>query len=181
AKDHGIGMVYQHFTLVPNMSVAENLVLSRGDAKAIIDWKKEKQDLRAFLRTTPFFIPLDAPVRTLAAGQKQKLELVKQLYLKNKVLFLDEPTSVLTPQEADEVLTVIKNLTLRGDLTVLMITHKFREVMKFADEVTVLRNGKFAGAGLVKDLTPTQMSAMMIGSETTRTAARGDRERGEPL
>jgi ABC-type uncharacterized transport system ATPase subunit len=181
AQALGIGMVYQHFTLVPNMTVAENLVLSRGNVSMRIDWTKEKADLRAFLRTTPFFIPLDAPVRTLAAGQKQKLEIVKQLYLKNKVLFLDEPTSVLTPQEADEVLTVIKNLTLEGGLTVLMITHKFREVMKFADEVTVLRNGKLAGGGAVKDLTPAQMSSMMIGSEQTRTAARGDRARGEPL
>lgn len=181
AQALGIGMVYQHFTLVPNMTVAENLVLSRGNVPMKIDWKKEKEQLRAFLRTTPFFIPVDAPVRTLAAGQKQKLEIVKQLYLKNKVLFLDEPTSVLTPQEADEVLSVIKHLTKKGELTVLMITHKFREVMKFADEVTVLRNGKFAGTGLVKDLTPAQMSAMMIGSEQTRTAARSRKERGQPL
>ena len=72
-------------------------------------------------------------------------------------------------------------MTRAGELTVLMITHKFREVMKFADEVTVLRTGKFAGKGLVKDLTPADMSAMMIGSETTRTAARGDKPRGEPL
>jgi ABC-type uncharacterized transport system ATPase subunit len=181
AQALGIGMVYQHFTLVPNMTVAENLVLSRGNIPMHIDWKKEKADLRAFMRTTPFFIPIDAPVRSLAAGQKQKLEICKQLYLQNRVLFLDEPTSVLTPQEADEVLTMIKALTVKGDLTVLMITHKFREVMKFADEVTVLRNGKFAGAGLVKDLTPAQMSAMMIGSETTRTAARGAKARGDSL
>ena len=178
AQALGIGMVYQHFTLVPNMTVMENMVLSRGEIPMRIDWKKEREELRAFLRTTPFFIPVDAPVRTLAAGQKQKLEIVKQLYLKNKVLFLDEPTSVLTPQEADEVLTVIKDLTVKGGLTVLMITHKFREVMKFADEVTVLRNGKLVGAGLVKDLTPAQMSAMMIGSEQTRTAARGEKARG---
>ncbi|MEZ0266243.1 MAG: ABC transporter ATP-binding protein [Phycisphaerae bacterium] len=181
AQALGIGMVYQHFTLVPNMTVAENMVLSRGDIPARIDWKKEREELRAFLRTTPFFIPVDAPVRTLAAGQKQKLEIVKQLYLKNKVLFLDEPTSVLTPQEADEVLTVIKELTIKGELTVLMITHKFREVMKFADEVTVLRNGKLVGAGHVKDLTPAQMSSMMIGNEQTRTAARGAGAPGEPL
>jgi simple sugar transport system ATP-binding protein len=181
AQALGIGMVYQHFTLVPNMTVAENLVLSRGNVPMRIDWKKEKAELRAFLKTTPFFIPVDAPVRTLAAGQKQKLEIVKQLYLKNKVLFLDEPTSVLTPQEADEVLTVIKNLTLKKELTVLMITHKFREVMKFADDVTVLRNGRFAGAGSVGQLTPAEMSAMMIGSETTRTAARADNPRGKPF
>ncbi|MDB5293166.1 MAG: putative transporter [Phycisphaerales bacterium] len=177
----GIGMVYQHFTLVPNMTVAENLVLSRGTVPAIIDWKKEYEDLRAFMRTTPFFIPIGAKVSSLAAGQKQKLEICKQLYLKNKVLFLDEPTSVLTPAEADELLSMLKERTKAGDLTVLMITHKFREVMKFADEVTVLRTGKFAGKGLVKELTPTDMSGMMIGSETTRTAARDTKPRGEPL
>ena len=177
----GIGMVYQHFTLVPNMTVAENLVLSRGQVPAVIDWKKEYEDLRAFMRTTPFFIPIGAKVSSLAAGQKQKLEICKQLYLKNKVLFLDEPTSVLTPAEADELLTMLKQRTSAGDLTVLMITHKFREVMKFADEVTVLRTGRFAGKGLVKDLTPSDMSAMMIGSETTRTAAREQKPRGEAL
>jgi simple sugar transport system ATP-binding protein len=182
AREHGIGMVYQHFTLVPNMTVAENLVLSRGDAGMVIDWAKEKAELRAFLRTTPFFIPIDAPVRSLAAGQKQKLEIVKQLYLRNKVLFLDEPTSVLTPQEADEVLGVIKDMTRSGKLTALMITHKFREVMKFADEVTVLRNGRFAGGGKVKDLTPSKMADMMIGSEQIgRVADREKRDRGEPL
>jgi simple sugar transport system ATP-binding protein len=174
----GIGMVYQHFTLVPNMTVAENLVLSRGQVPAVVNWKEEHANLRAFMKTTPFFIPIEATVRSLAAGQKQKLEICKQLYLKNKVLFLDEPTSVLTPSEADELLTMLKERTTSGDLTVLMITHKFREVMKFADEVTVLRTGKFAGKGLVKDLTPTDMSAMMIGSETTRTAARDMKPRG---
>jgi ABC-type uncharacterized transport system ATPase subunit len=176
----GIGMVYQHFTLVPNMTVAENLVLSRGKVPAIIDWKREYEDLRAFMRTTPFFIPVGAKVSSLAAGQKQKLEICKQLYLNNKVLFLDEPTSVLTPAEADELLGMLKERTKSGELTVLMITHKFREVMKFADEVTVLRTGRLAGSGLVKDLSPSDMSAMMIGSETTRTAARGDAARGEP-
>jgi simple sugar transport system ATP-binding protein len=177
----GIGMVYQHFTLVPNMTVAENLVLSRGKVPAVINWKKEYEDLRAFMRTTPFFIPIGAKVSSLAAGQKQKLEICKQLYLKNKVLFLDEPTSVLTPAEADELLSMLKERTVSGDLTVLMITHKFREVMKFADEVTVLRTGRLAGKGMVNELMPADMSAMMIGSETTRTAARGDNPRGEPL
>ena len=177
----GIGMVYQHFTLVPNMTVAENLVLSRGKVPAVIDWKKEYEQLRAFMRTTPFFIPIGAKVSSLAAGQKQKLEICKQLYLKNKVLFLDEPTSVLTPAEADELLSMLKLRTQSGELTVLMITHKFREVMKFADEVTVLRTGRLAGKGLVKDLTPADMSAMMIGSETTRTAARADNARGAAL
>src|SRR4051812_788960 len=174
----GIGMVYQHFTLVGNMTVAENLVLSRGTVPFTINWEKEKTELRAFLKTTPFFIPLDSPVNALAAGQKQKLEIVKQLYLKNKVLFLDEPTSVLTPQEADEVLTMLKKMTEAGDLSVLIITHKFSQVMKYADDFTVLRTGKLVGQGRVKDFTPAQMAEMMIGNQTTATIA--SRTNGHP-
>jgi simple sugar transport system ATP-binding protein len=174
----GIGMVYQHFTLVGNMTVAENLVLSRGAIPFTIDWEKEKKELRAFLQTTPFFIPLDSPVNALAAGQKQKLEIVKQLYLKNKVLFLDEPTSVLTPQEADEVLSMLKKKTEAGDLSVLIITHKFSHVVKFADDFTVLRTGKLVGSGRVADFTPAQMAEMMIGNQATATIA--SRTNGHP-
>jgi general nucleoside transport system ATP-binding protein len=183
ARQHGIGMVYQHFTLVPNMTVAENLVLSRGDVSMIIDWKEEYAKLRAFMRTTPFFIPIDRPVRALSAGEKQKLEICKQLYLQNKILFLDEPTSVLTPQEADEVLTLVKNLAVSGELSVLTITHKFREVMKFADDITVLRTGKPAGEGSVSSLTPSMMAEMMIGpGKTIRKATRtaSAEEKGDP-
>jgi ABC-type uncharacterized transport system ATPase subunit len=171
ARQHGIGMVYQHFTLVPNMTVAENLILSRDDVPAIINWKSQIDELREFMKTTPFFIPLEAPVRTLAAGQKQKLEICKQLYLKTRIMILDEPTSVLTPQEADEVLGMVHGLTREKKISVLIITHKFREVMAFADECTILRQGKFAGAGQVNDMTPAQMAEMMIGSETTAKLA----------
>jgi simple sugar transport system ATP-binding protein len=182
AHNLGIGMVYQHFTLVPNMTVAENLVLSRGNLPAIINWEKEYEELRAFMRTTPFFILISRTVRSLSAGEKQKLEICKQLYLKNKVLFLDEPTSVLTPQEADEVLSMIKSRVADGGLSVLMITHKFREVTRYADDITVLRSGKFAGSGKVSELNPTQMAEMMIGPDKTiRKAARSESDRGRPL
>ncbi len=177
----GIGMVYQHFTLVPNMTVAENFVLARGKIPARVNWKDEHEKLLAFMRTTPFRFPISVPVRTLAAGQKQKVEICKQLYLKNRILFLDEPTSVLTPAEADELLGMLKQRTRAGDLTVLMITHKFREVMKFADEVTILRSGRFAGKGKVSELTASQMSQMMVGSDTARTASRGSRAAGAAI
>lgn len=167
----GIGMVYQHFTLVGNMTVAENLVLSRGKIPFAINWDKEITELRAFLKTTPFFIPLGAKVNDLAAGQKQKLEIVKQIYLKNKVLFLDEPTSVLTPQEADEVLGMLKDQTIQSKLSVLIITHKFSQVTKYADDFTVLRTGKLVGAGRVSDVSVSNLSDMMIGSQTTATMA----------
>ena len=100
----GIGMVYQHFTLAPGMTVAENLLLAGGSTPAVIDWKAERADLEAFLRPRRSGSTWTCARRQLAAGEKQKLELLKQLYLKPRLLILDEPTSVLTPQEADEVL-----------------------------------------------------------------------------
>src|SRR3954452_18414268 len=161
----GLGMVYQHFTLVPAMTVAENLVLARDDVPAVVEWAKEKKELEAFLARMPFKVPLDAKVSDISAGERQKCEILKQLYLQRRFLILDEPTSVLTPGEADEVLGMLRAMVVAGDVTILMITHKFREVMAFADEVTILRRGKLAGAGLVSDLTPDSMARMMIGAE----------------
>ncbi len=145
AQQFGIGMVYQHFTSVPAMTVAENLVLSRFDSKNLINWKQEMEGLRAFMANAPFQVPLDSTIAQLAAGQKQKLEILKQLYLKSKILILDEPTSVLTPAEADEVLGLVREQVTAGLISVLMNSHKFREITAFADEITVLRKGKFAG------------------------------------
>lgn len=175
ANKYGIGMVYQHFTVVPAMTAAENLLLVRSDTPLVIDWKKEYAKLKEFMATAPFQVELDTPVAQLAAGQKQKLEILKQLYLKSRILILDEPTSVLTPQEADEVLGLIRDEVTAGHLSVLMISHKFREIMTFVDEVTVLRKGKFAGHGYVKDLTVSDMSAMMLGEarEPKKTSKTG--------
>jgi simple sugar transport system ATP-binding protein len=165
-------MVYQHFTLVPNMTVAENLVLSRAHVPAVIDWRAERAALEKFLETMPFRIPLDAPVHSLAAGEKQKVEILKQLNLKRRFLILDEPTSVLTPSEADEILGLLRGLTRAGELTILMITHKFREVRAFADDVTVLRRGRQVGEGRVADLGLDDMARMMVGSESLPEPAR---------
>lgn len=175
----GLGMVYQHFTLVPSLTAAENLVISRPDAPRIIDWRAERAALDAFMARMPFQVPLDQPVRALAAGEKQKLEILKQLYLGRRFLILDEPTSVLTPSEADEVLGHVRALCEAGEITVLMITHKFREVTAFADEVSVLRRGRLVGAGRVADLSHSDMAAMMMGDAAIaepapRTGTAGD-------
>ncbi|MCW5748534.1 MAG: ABC transporter ATP-binding protein [Alphaproteobacteria bacterium] len=182
AHEHGLGMVYQHFTLVPNMTVLENFLLSRAHVPAVVDWAKARAELETFLAGMPFKVPLDAAVADLAAGEKQKAEILRQLYLKCRFIILDEPTSVLTPAEADEVLGTIKRMTRRGLLTVLMITHKFREVNAFADAVTVLRRGQLAGAGRVADLDNAAMAEMMIGRREVRQAVnRVAREAGTPV
>jgi ABC-type uncharacterized transport system ATPase subunit len=160
-----LGMVYQHFTLVPSLTGAENLVISRADVPRVVDWRRERAALRDFMERMPFRLPLDVPVRALAAGEKQKLEIVKQLYLGRHFLILDEPTSVLTPNEAEEVLGLVRGMTRDGRLTVLMISHKFHEVTGFADEVTVLRRGRRAGTGQVAELDRKAMAAMMVGNE----------------
>jgi simple sugar transport system ATP-binding protein len=134
----GMGLVYQHFTLVPQMSVAENLVLGRTDLPPIIDWKAERDRIDAFQRTMPFALDPEAPAFALAAGEKQKLEILKHLYLGRRFLILDEPTSVLTPDEADLILGSLRRMTAQGLLSVVLITHKIREVLSFADVVTVL-------------------------------------------
>lgn len=163
AHSYGIGMVYQHFTSIPAMTVAENLVLSRYDNQQLINWRKENEALRDFVERSPFKIALNIPVGQLAAGQKQKLEILKQLYLKSKILILDEPTSVLTPAEADEVLGLLRDEVTKQNLSILLITHKFREVQAFADEVTILRKGKLSGQGKASELSIEEMAQMMLG------------------
>ncbi|AZO54306.1 MULTISPECIES: ABC transporter ATP-binding protein [unclassified Mesorhizobium] len=175
----GLGMVYQHFTLVPSLTGAENLVISREKVPGIIDWHQERADLADFMERMPFKLPLDVKVAELAAGEKQKLEIVKQLYLGRSFLVLDEPTSVLTPGEAQEVLGLVRAMTKAGGLTVLMISHKFHEVTAFADDVSVLRKGKLTGTGSVADLDHKAMAAMMIGDQPitaldSRSATKAD-------
>ena len=163
ARDLGIGMVYQHFTLVPGMTVAENLLLARGHLPAVIDWPAVKAELGAFLATTPFKLDLDATPQQLSAGQKQKLEILKQLLLKPRLLILDEPTSVLTPQEADEVLGLLRDRAHAGDCSIVLITHKFREVTAYADDVSVLRRGRLVAAHAVRETSPQQLATEMVG------------------
>ena len=167
AQAFGIGMVYQQFTLISNMTVLENLVISRAKLNPIINWQQEEAHLIQFMEKMPFKVSLSARVSSLAAGEKQKVEILKQLALQNRILILDEPTSVLTPQEADEMLGHLRAMTLAQQLSVLIITHKLREVAAFADEVTVLRKGQFVGSGKVSELKVSQMAEMMVGSEIT--------------
>jgi len=167
----GIGMIFQHFTVVPGMSVAENLALAQRELKPVIDWKAERGRLSEFMASAPFPLKLDARVADLAAGEKQKLEILKALYARRRFLVLDEPTSVLTPQEADEVLGQMRALCQAKQLTVLIITHKFREVFGFCDEVTVLRRGRRTGGTQVAQTTRDELAGWMMGVSTEDVSA----------
>ncbi len=170
ARSKGIGMVYQHFTLVPSMTVAQNLALGRGQLPALIHWAVQESEIRAFMQGMPFQLDLHAKVANLSAGEKQKTEILKQLYANNRLLILDEPTSVLTPQEADEVLSAIRGLAHAGEITAILITHKFREVQAYADDVSILRQGRRVGGGPVKDFPPERLAALMVGDSSLQHA-----------
>ena len=163
ARQLGIGMVYQHFTVVPGMTVAENLLMSQGHVPAVVNWRQARQALEAFMARAPFRLDLDATPLDLSAGEKQKLEILKQMLLRPRLLILDEPTSVLTPQEADEVLGALQSRAHAGDCSIVMITHKFREVMAYADDVTVLRRGQLISSGPVHQTSPDQLAQAMVG------------------
>ena len=174
----GIGMVYQQFTLIPNMTVAENLILAQPKLSRLIRWARERERLEEFLRDKPFRVDLHRSINDLAAGEKQKLEILKQLFLDRRVLILDEPTSVLTLGEADEILGLMSELTQDRLLSVLLITHKLREVTTFAREVTVLRRGRRVGHGPLSGYERADLTEMMIGSrQLARPAERSGRRR----
>lgn len=147
ATAFGIGMVHQHYSLVPSLTVLENLVLARKARRSIIDWQAERRFCDQQLATCPFKVDLDRLVSQLSAGEKQRIEIVKQLYLDTKILILDEPTSVLTPQEAEEVLSFLRNLVRTTNRTAILITHKLREVFAYADVLHVLRKGRAGRRG----------------------------------
>lgn len=167
SRELGLGMVYQHFTLVAQMTVAENLVLGRPGLPARIDWKSEHRALRRFMSGMPFQLDPERPVATLAAGEKQKLEILKQLYLGRRFLVLDEPTSVLTPGEADQVLSEMRRLADSNILTVVLITHKFREVTQFADDVSVMRGGRLLMTAQVAATSAEELAKLMFGQNAS--------------
>ena len=159
----GLGMVYQHRSLVTSMTVSENFVMAGGAVPAVINWPRERARLEGFMAQAPFRVPMGAVVADLSTGERQKAEILKQLYLRRRLLVLDEPTAALTPGEAEDVLSLLRGLAQAGQVTVVLITHKLREVARFTDEVTVLRRGRVAGGGAIGALSANDMTTLAIG------------------
>ena len=159
----GVGMVHQHFQLVPVMSVTENIILGDEPTRGIfLNMKAAREEVIALSKRYGIAVDPDAIVEDLPVGIQQRIEILKALRKDVDLLILDEPTGVLTPQEIDELLNVIRNLAKSG-VGILFITHKLREVMAVADRVVVLRNGKIAGATRPSETNEEGMAQLMVG------------------
>lgn len=161
----GVGMVHQHFMLVPNLTVAENIVLGMEPGPGpVFDKKKAIAMTREVMEKYQLEVDPTMLVRDISVGQKQKVELLKALIRGVKVLILDEPTAVLTPQETRELFVQLKNLKSQG-YGIIFISHKLNEVMELCDRCTVLRHGRVSGRGNISELDPAKLSKMMVERE----------------
>ena len=168
------GMVHQHFMLVPPMTVAENIVLGTEIKRFgfLMDRKRAEDHIRAISKEYGLFVDPTAYVRDLTVGMQQRVEIVKALYRQADILILDEPTAVLTPQEAEDLFVVMRSLTAQGK-SIIFITHKLKEVFAVADCITVLRDGQVVGSTSPKEATPESLAVMMVGREVEFLVTRG--------
>lgn len=161
----GIGMVHQHFKLVECFSVLDNIILGAENTKlGFIQKKKAKKKVLELSNRYGLNVDINAIVEDITVGMQQRVEILKMLYRDNEILIFDEPTAVLTPQEIDELMKIMKNLAAEGK-SILFITHKLNEIMAVADRCSVLRKGKYIGTVDIKDTTKEELSEMMVGRQ----------------
>ena len=161
----GIGMVHQHFKLVECFSVLDNIILGVEDTKhGMLQREKAREKVMALSRKYGLQVNPDALIEDISVGMQQRTEILKMLYRDNEILIFDEPTAVLTPQEIEELLQIMKNLAAEGK-SILFITHKLNEIKAVADRCSVLRKGKYIGTVDVKDCSKADLSRMMVGRD----------------
>jgi len=178
----GVGMVHQHFMLVPSFTVAENIMLGIEPRKNLfsLDFKRMEQIINEYARKMNFELPIWEKVMDLPVGVKQRVEIMKALIRGAKILILDEPSSVLTPQEVNELFVVLKNLSQQG-ITIIFITHKLSEVKQIADRITIMREGRVVGTYRNEELSESQIVELMIGRKFEYDISRVKAVPGEPL
>ncbi|NLM60681.1 MAG: ABC transporter ATP-binding protein [Clostridiales bacterium] len=181
ANELGIGMVHQHFTLVHNFTVLDNIILGVEDTKFGLLWKeKARQKVLSLSEQYGLKVDPDAIISETTVGMQQRVEILKMLYRNNDILIFDEPTAVLTPQEIDELMDIMKGLAAEGK-SIIFITHKLEEIKRVADRCTVLRNGKCIGTVNVDEVTVEEMSEMMVGRKVVLNIEKDECKAGKPI
>lgn len=166
---HGIGMVHQHFMLIPVFTVAENIMLGSETLKGgFLDRRSVAQRVRELSHQYGLDVNPHAYIRDLPVGVQQRVEIVKALYRKADVLILDEPTAVLTPQEAEDLFRIMRGLASQG-ISIIFISHKLKEVLSVSDRITVMRDGKVVGSTIPQETNQARLAAMMVGREVILT------------
>lgn len=180
AIEHGIGMVHQHFMLVDSLTGAENMMLGLDKTSFVSNKRRDIQITDEVAKKYNFEIDASRRVRDMSVGMKQKLEILKILYRSAKLIILDEPTAVLTPQETEELFERLLELKSRG-MTVIFISHKLNEVKRISDRITVLKGGVTKGTYLTKDVSEEDISNLMVGREISFEYDKEEVEPGQPV
>jgi len=165
ANSLGIGMVHQHFKLVHNFTVTENIILGQ-EGSFVPDREEASRRIRELSTRYGLNIDENALIEEISVGMQQRVEILKMLYRDAELLIFDEPTAMLTPQEISELMEIMKNLIHEGK-SIILITHKLREIKAVADRCTVIRRGKYIGTVDVKETSREQMASMMVGREVS--------------
>jgi general nucleoside transport system ATP-binding protein len=178
----GLGMVHQHFMLIPVFTVTENLILGHEPTRSLglVDRRAARAKVEELEERFGLSVPPDAIVEDLPVGVQQRVEILKALYRDAQVLILDEPTAVLTPQETEELFAVLRSLKESGK-SVIFITHKLKEVLAIADTITVLRGGRVAGTAAPADTSEAELASMMVGRAVDLRVAKEKAEPGEQV
>ncbi|WP_457553289.1 ABC transporter ATP-binding protein, partial [Desulfobacula sp.] len=177
---HGIGMVHQHFMLVQNHSVIENIALGYKDTPFFFPKIKIKDKVEQFSKKFDFHIDLDKKVWQLSAGEQQRVEIIKALLNGADLLILDEPTSVLTPLEIKELISILREMKAKGHM-IIFISHKLDEIMDICDRVMVLQKGKIVGTADTKDTDKKSLARMMVGRDVVFTTTREKLTKGKKI
>ncbi|MCI5955442.1 MAG: ABC transporter ATP-binding protein [Clostridiales bacterium] len=175
----GIGMVHQHFKLVHNFTVLENIVMGVETTRhGILQMKEAREKVIALSEQYGLKVDPDALISDITVGMQQRVEILKMLYRENEVLIFDEPTAVLTPQEIEELMKIMKGLAAEGK-SILFITHKLNEIMEVSDRCSVLRKGKYIGTVNVEDTTKDELAEMMVGRKVSFAVEKGPAHMGD--
>ena len=182
AIENGIGMVHQHFMLVDNFTVVENIILGMETTNkfGVLDIKKAREEVEELSNRYGLYVDPDAKIEDISVGMQQRVEILKALYRGADILILDEPTAVLTPQEIEEIIEIMKNLTKQGK-TIIIITHKLKEIKQSADYCTIIRRGKKIDTVKVEDVTEEDLASMMVGREISFKVDKKEAEIGDVI